>query len=501
MPRPRIVLRPTRGLPLMTLLTADRFRLGPRTSRVLAHLRTFGGTADDQAAAWIGDDLPPLGSPSITLGGARGSLGPHSFGFLNNLRGIAPYAAALPVRPPPGSVAIVCGRRDLLPEVAPLAIARQLGVSWIISVGDGDAAETLAFLGEDSATQTVLLAASTSAASLKDLRGKSLLVLGGEPLLRAAARRAGGMAFDDLEAWLAQALLRSAGIAHRPARLAALIAGGGAPLVRDAARNAGLAIDLQQVDDEDPDDFTQAAQTCGGEVLLFAGGTPPPSARPTLRLDLHHPAQVRALLRALAELEPASTTALPPAAKVDRAYTESILEEAGTVLADHDTKRLLKAYGVAVTRQAPASSATAATRVAAQLDYPVDLIAEHAEGAPSVRRAHGVAEVRRIAAVMLQRVPFVLVRQGFPASPRARLSIRRNKLGWVAELGGEQALLPLRRADARVLAHAASEATDEAQLTELLLQVATAATAHQLSLEVELFVGDIPTVVAARSQR
>jgi hypothetical protein len=140
----------------------------------------------------------PSGRLGISLDDAAALLGPHSFGFLNNVDGIAPLAAPMAERPRLGRVALVVPRRDALPELPPLLEQRLLGVSWLISVGDGDPAEVLRFLAHDPATTGLLLALG------KGARPQSLLdCLGGKPavvllppqhrdlaLLRAVARRA-----------------------------------------------------------------------------------------------------------------------------------------------------------------------------------------------------------------------------------------------------------------------------------------------------------------------
>src|SRR5437870_727431 len=81
----------------------------------------------------------------------------------------------------------------------------------------------------DAATRVVLLAPGAGARpeSLAKLGAKPAAVLGGDPLLRAMARRAGGLATDDLEAWIAFG--RLAELEVSPAtRAVALVAGGGA---------------------------------------------------------------------------------------------------------------------------------------------------------------------------------------------------------------------------------------------------------------------------------
>src|SRR5260370_38613697 len=95
-------LPPTRGPEgsnLAALLTSRRFRLGSGAERVAHNLELHGGVVAPDAAAWIGAEPPPLDAPSVALGDGAGTLGPWSFGFLNNIGRVAALNAPLPVRP------------------------------------------------------------------------------------------------------------------------------------------------------------------------------------------------------------------------------------------------------------------------------------------------------------------------------------------------------------------------------------------------------------------
>jgi hypothetical protein len=510
--------------PLEELLSASHFRLGPHTSRVAKNLELHGGVADDDAVAWVGADLPPLGAPSVSLGEARGTLGPQSFGFLDNQRGVAPLAAPLPVRPRPGPVALVCARREALVDVGPLVVAHDLGVSWIISVGDGDPEEALGFLAHDAATRAVLL--SPGAGARPDVLGalgdKPVAVLGGEPLLRAAARRrAGSLSTEDIEEWLAFGLLAEADVGI-PRRVLALVAGGGAAQITQMARTARLELRVVPVDDDEPEELEEAMQRAAEETdLLLVAGIPraslPPLGRPVLPLDVTAPERVRALLAVLAgRCAPAE----PPLPQVnaDRKRAQAIVAEAEGVLGDHDTKRVLNAYGVRVSRQAPASSHTAALRIAQQVGFPVDVVVppearrdaeSRRKGTPEapkppqaiVRRATAAAEVRRAAGILLEEATFVLVREAFAETPRTRLSVRYEAgLGLVARIGEERAVLPLDRADVSCLARAASGAEEKA-LVDFLVRIATATEELNLEIDLEMYVGDEPAVLSGSARR
>ena len=110
-----------------------------------ATLQSGPARIDREAEAWISTGRLPPDRVGIALAEGSGLLGPNSFGFLNNVDGIAPLSAPLAERPRLGRVALVVPRRDALPELAPLLSSRLLGVSWLVSVGDGDPAECCSF--------------------------------------------------------------------------------------------------------------------------------------------------------------------------------------------------------------------------------------------------------------------------------------------------------------------------------------------------------------------
>jgi len=128
-------------------------------------------------------------------------------------------------------------------DIGPLLAARNLGFHGLFSVGDGDPAEVLHFLAGHAATHAVLFAPGAGARPevVRALGNKPLAVLGGEPLLRAATRRAGGMVTNDLEAWLAFGELAEA-VVGKPRAPLAMVAGGGAALIARLAQTAGLEL-------------------------------------------------------------------------------------------------------------------------------------------------------------------------------------------------------------------------------------------------------------------
>jgi hypothetical protein len=510
------------GSALSALLRARRFRLGAGTERVAKNLAAFGGEVAADAAPFIGAARPPADSPSVALGDYPGTLGPRSFGFLNNVGGVAALDAPLPALPRKGGLGLVVPTRDALPDLGPLALARGLGISWIVSVGDGDPAEALAFLGADPATETlaVVLGQGASGASLRlALGAKPSVVWGGDAICRAVARRAGAQVVSGIDEWLARAALLDAGV-QPGARVSVVVVGGGRGFVADEVSAAGLDAEVAAVDERAPEELSQAiasARGAGRPVVLVAGGPPlvppgsasePPSSSDeeaplqVLSADLRHPEHLRALLRALA---------LPPVeqedaarSRVDKVLLEKVRAEVDRDLSDHDAKRLLKAYGARVTRQAPTGTPTGAIKLAKTIGLPVLLCAGDEE-----RVAESAPDVRRIATLLLQQageLPSVIVRERFPEVPRARARVVAEKgLGLTLRVGAPGAppevcaLLPLTRTDGAMLAAAtaARRAADQRALAELLARVSACAVAEGALFELELYVGAEPAVLKA----
>jgi acyl-CoA synthetase (NDP forming) len=506
---------PTRGpegTQLGALLRARRFRLGAGAERVAHNLRLHGGEIAGDAAAWIGATRPPPDAPSVSLGEAPGTLGPRSFGFVNLVGGVAALDAPLPALPRRGGLALVVPARDALPDVGPLALARALGLSWIVSVGDGDPAEALAFLGADPLTTSlaVVLGAGARGATLRQVLGvKPTVVWGGDALCRAVVRRAGALAVDGIDAWLARAALLDAGV-EPGGEVEVVVIGGGRAFVEDEVRAAALSAPVTAVDERTPEALAAAvaaAAAAGRAVVLVAGGPPSlpeaPSALRLLTADLRHPEHLRALLAALA-LPPVDAGEGTPRARVDRELAAKVRAEVDTALSDHDAKRLLKAWGARVTRQAPTGTPTGAVKLARQIGLPVLLEVDGDQ-----RRVETFPEVRRMAALLLQAsrapTPSVMVRESFPDAPRARARVGWEKgLGLVLRIVEREAcaLLPLTRADAQALsaATAARRAADQRAVAELLGRIAACAEAEQATLDLELFVGAEPAVLRASGE-
>jgi hypothetical protein len=527
------------------LLRARSFRIGPGApqalARVAGNLQAFGGAVDGEAAAWIGEGTPPDGVPAISLADEPATLGPRSFGFLNNIDGICPLAAPMADRPRRGGVALVVPRRDALPEVVPLLLRRRLGVSWLISVGDGDPADVVRFLSVDPGTTGILLALGRGARAVTlngVLGGKQAAILelltSGGPgregaLCRAVARRAGVPAVSELEEWLAHGALMDAvarprgadgGAEARRARVVLLVLGAGADFVATEARRAGLA-QAAPVEIESGDEEALRAALAQAQVeadLIVLCGDPEETVgvvagRPLLRVDPSQPERLRAILRAVAQRPRTPAEARPIQVKPDAERVSGVWNElppplyvGGQIvldepLSDHDAKRLLHAYGAKVSRQAPANTVTAVLRVAGRINLPVVLVPPAREGTqePEVV-CQTQADLKRQATLLLSRHPHILVREVFPDAPRLRLTVSNERgLGGVMRLGGEAALVPLQRGEARELsdAVAAEHGVDGKGLTELLGQVSSCAHEQPVTLDLQIHLAAEPAVVSA----
>jgi hypothetical protein len=348
-------------------------------------------------------------------------------------------------------------------------------------------------------------------------------------LCRAVARRAGVSTVTGLEEWLAHGALFDVAARAEPERrrrVALLCVGGGGDFV--AAEAQRVRLPAPQVVEDEPEVLQAAlAQAAAAADLVLLCGDPDVTGalsapRPTVRVDPSQPERLRALLSALALRAPGPADARPVPVKPDADKVSAILADlppplyvSGHVvleetLSDHDTKRLLHAYGARVSRQAPANTVTAVLRVAGKIGLPVMLLpaGPEAEAAlPDLQSERegscsSQAELKRHATLLLERAPHVMVREQFPETPRARLTVTGERgLGRVLRLGGEAALLPLLRGEARELAESAlaeAPACDPRGLTELLGQIAACAQEREMTLDLQLFLSSEPAVVCAR---
>jgi hypothetical protein len=388
-------------------------------------------------------------------------------------------------------------------------------LSWIISVGDGDPAAALDFLNADVMTSAfaVVLGPGAAGASLRSVLGaKPAVVWGGDALCRAVARHAGAIVVDGggaaISAWLAHVQLLEAGIVPG-APVEVVVVGGGRAYVEEEVRAAALDATVSAVDERMPGELAAAvaaAVAAQRAIVLVAGG--PPLALPSvegvqlLAADLRHPEHLRALIAALAA-PPVESEASRPRPRIDKELAARVRAESDGRLSDHDAKRLIKAYGARVTRQAPTNTPTGALKLARQIGLPVVLVAGTDE-----RVAESTTDVRRIAALLLQTqdgatLPSVMVRERFAEAPRARVKIAPERgLGLAMRVGTACALLPLSRADAQALAAAtpARRSADQRAVAELLSKVATCAVDEDALFDLELFVGAEPAVLSATGE-
>ncbi len=145
-------------------------------------------------------------------------------------------------------------------------------------------------------------------------------------------------------------------------------------------------------------------------------------------------------------------------------------------LGDHETKVLLSAYGVPITRQGVATTASAALRIARKAGFPVDIkpwgadVPDERAGCPIERGVATAADVRRAYSAVLgggaaaargtHEEGAVIVREAAPSGREVAATIAPlGALGWtvVVEVAGQApvaAPAPLRVADATALAQA-----------------------------------------------
>lgn len=412
---------------LSQLLTSRAFSVEgdhPLLTRVRANLDESGAEVSPAAAAWIGMGAAPADCAALSLADGQGALGPHSFGFLSNVTGIAALAVPIPERPRLGVVGFVVGRRESLPPFLPLLCARDLGAAWVISVGDGDPAEAVRFLGKDPATRAICVSAGRGlrAQALLDVSPDKPLVLLAPPaatekdrlLLRAVLRQQSGIFTQDLEEWLAHAALwelppRSPSPTKRSKRTsqrlhaAVVVLDGGQDYLSAELLRAGVAADLTvSVHGVALDDSgvltrhrleTALAQVQHKTDLLVLAAPaevmlPHALPQPLVRVESGHPDRLRSLLRAFIQQAQRTLPSDDKAAEVVVDHTRidgvmqglppplyvrgAMVEE--ELLSDQDLKRLLSAFGVRVSRQALVSSPTAALRICAKLVPPLDLL-------------------------------------------------------------------------------------------------------------------------------
>jgi len=142
----------------------------------------------------------------------------------------------------------------------------------------------------------------------------------------------------------------------------------------------------------------------------------------------------------------------------------------GNLAGDHETKVMLKSWGVSITRQAVATTPSAATRIAKKAGWPVEIkpwsaeVPTEPDGCPVESDVYSAPDVRRAFVTVakdanLESGAPVIVRETPPRGRELRARFeRRGALGWtvVVEITGVSrpiaAPAPLREADARDIA-------------------------------------------------
>jgi hypothetical protein len=178
------------------------------------------------------------------------------------------------------------------------------------------------------------------------------------------------------------------------------------------------------------------------------------------------------------------------------------IEKLGQRAGDHEAKVLLSCYDIPVTRQAVATTPSAATRVAKKAGYPVEVkpwgpdLPSEDDGCPVVRGIETAAQVRRAAARVAKRAGLpighpVIVRETPPAGRAVAARVAPiGALGWmvVVQIPGVPdplaAPAPLRPIDAAALAarlestRAGDAAPDRDALADVLRRASHLAVRH-----------------------
>lgn len=186
---------------------------------------------------------------------------------------------------------------------------------------------------------------------------------------------------------------------------------------------------------------------------------------------------------------------------------ERQLDKLDTRAGDHETKVLLSSWGIAVTRQAVATTPSAATRVAKKAGYPVqvkpwgpDQLSER-DGCPVQGDLSTAADVRRAVAQVVRAAGLpddapVIVRETPPNGRHVSARVVRvGALGWMVRLEADGTLdpevapAPLRPEDAEALARAVEasragdRAPDRAALADILTRASHLAVYHEDAVE------------------
>ncbi|MFT3700300.1 MAG: acetate--CoA ligase family protein [Kofleriaceae bacterium] len=403
-----------------------------------------------------------------------------------------------------------------------IAALRARGIT--AKLGSGSSPSDLIALALDtppSAASAVELAASCAAAARA---GRPTCVLSPAPrgVGRAAIERAAALAYlrangaviaHDVDVWL-EAVVALVRFGMPAGPRVAVIAPAGSWLeaqtqavVADAELSGGRAPQLAS---------ELKAKADAADVVLFDPAlTPPPAQLPGDALAMHVVARAEladgapalyGMRGALGAIEIVGRAAERIDAglgsdddgadlEVDRSKLDERMRKLAGLkrIGDHDTKGLLAAYGVAITRQAVATTPSAAVQKARLVKYPVEIkpwgndVPTEREGCPIERDVTSDARVRSAFTAVLAAASrpltgadsAVIVRETPPDGRNVAASlIRLPSLGWtvVLEINGAVAAAPapLRQLDALTLAssvvasRAADQEPDRAGLAALL---------------------------------
>lgn len=397
---------------LSKVLLSDQFHLGGLERNVASLLKEnlayCEGVLTDNQGICLGETKKNI--PNVSFSKSQGILGPNSYGFINNTMGIFPFAAPLRDVPLKGSTGVILPSRELLPDIVPLLIDYKVGVSWVISVGDGDPAEVARFLMRDRNTRSILFAVGKGidisslqtamdgdkkiaflAPQTKFLQEKEQL------LLAAMARRKQHWMFHDLDGFLTCGKLLSSlggGFAQDSKKLKVSIVcfGGGASYVAAQAKLYALPKPkLVSLSEEVPLALREASAVsdmvvlCGNRYELPEIET----VGPTIKVESSKVYETFSLIELFRK--PAWNLAKRSfvAGQLDENRYQSLLQdlppqlyELGRLvkdeqLSDHDSKRLLRSYGVKVCRQAPAFNPTMAVRMGQKIGFPNVLMSQN----------------------------------------------------------------------------------------------------------------------------
>jgi hypothetical protein len=222
--------------------------------------------------------------------------------------------------------------------------------------------------------------------------------------------------------------------AHFLANEAAASGGRFASLVSDAGRIGPT--DVVLVDRDEP----IASDRPGGALVLPVVGRaelvgPGPvlvGLRPALAAASAAGRLRERLDAGLGPADPAGAGALGP----DLERFERQLGKLGARAGDHETKVLLAAWGIPVTRQAVATTPSAATRLAKRAGYPVEVkpwgpdVPSELDGCPVEQDLASAADVRRACAAVIREIGLpegaaVIVRETPPAGRELRARVFR----------------------------------------------------------------------------